>query len=381
MCLPFLLGCFGGGPKLIWCAPFASEKPPIVQDGLVYVQAIRAGHPGSAAQVFALNAVNGEERWASVDTIEELYGISGGYVFCRNTAGDMVQLNAQTGEKIFESEANNQPILHWATQGDIIFIINDLMEVVAVDNRANKVLWRMKLPFSPGEQTDLQLAGNNMIVSGNFRDQNNFFGIIWCLNLETGQEIWHYEAPTPHEFAPLNVFVHAPYVLATNTSPSELQTQVLDINTGKASYAPLGIFDIYGCYGRTVYAPGGTYNLQTGQKTGGEANWISGCVFYNDIGWKRQLSSVNIIRAFALRDTFDGDFMGKRNWLDTPPNSALEGFDVSTGKSVFKTKTCTFTRFSTPVINEGILYHTSIAVMKEGKSGVWAYRLPKGKQN
>lgn len=379
MCLPFLLGCFGCGPKLIWCAPFASEKPPIVQDGLVYVQAIRAGHPGSVEQVFALNALTGEERWASADTVEELYSISGGYVFCRNTAGHLVQLNAQTGEKIFESEANNPQILKWTTQGDHIFIVNDSMEVVAVNNRVSKVLWRMKLPFSFKEQTDLQLAGNNIIVSANFRDQSNFLGMIWCLNLETGKEIWHFEPPAPHEFAPLSVFVHAPYVLATNTSPLGLRTYVLDINTGKERYPPLSFFDVYGCYGHTAYTSDGTYDLQTGQKTGDYTNWISGCVFYNNIGWKRQLSSVNTIRAFTLRDSFDGDFIGKRNWLDTPPNSAMEGFDVSTGKSVFKTKTCTFTRFSTPVIHEGILYHTSIAVMKEGKSGVWAYRLSKGK--
>ncbi|MEO6038874.1 MAG: hypothetical protein ABIQ93_10705 [Saprospiraceae bacterium] len=59
-----------------------------------------------------------------------------------------------------------------------------------------------------------------------------------------------------------------------------------------------------------------------------------------------------------------------------PPNSGLEGFELASGKSAYRTKEYKFTTFSEPMVANGILYHNSIALMKEGESGLWAYRLP-----
>ena len=94
------------------------------------------------------------------------------------------------------------------------------------------------------------------------------------------------------------------------------------------------------------------------------------------MAWKRKIESAGAFKAFTLRNTYDGDLRGNRNWLDTPPNSSIEGIEVKTGKSVVQTKSCKYTRFSPLVESNEALFHTSIAVMKEGRSGVWAYRLP-----
>ncbi len=374
--LPFLQGCSGhGSAKLLWQAPIASDTPPVVCNGTVYVKGFHAGHPGEVSTLFALDAESGKERWGSADTVKEVYGESGGYVFFMNTAGHLVQLNAQSGEKLHESADSNLAIMHWAISGDRMFIINNSQEAVALDCRLNKELWRRKLPFLLGDDTQLQLVGEQVIVSGNFRNTGAQFGTIWALDAATGHENWHFEAPPPHDFAPLTVLVYGNYVLATNTSPLTLHTHVLDIHTGKALYPPIGAFDFIGHHGNTAHASNGAYDLSTGRRTGEKAAWVSGSVLYKGIAWKLKMDSVGTAEAFVLRTAYDGDYQGTRDWTHTPPNSSLEGFDVSSGKSLYHTQEFKYTRFSDPVESKGILFHTSIALMKEGKSGVWAYRL------
>lgn len=377
MLLPCLLGCFNTQRlKLLWQAPIASETTPLVVDGTVYIKGFRAGHPEEPTRLFALDAVTGQELWVSADSIETLYGASAGFMFFRNMASHLVQLNAKTGEKIFESDENNLQILQWVIQGDVMYLVNVQMEVVAVDNRQNKVLWRKKLPLDTGNDLTLAYNGPLLIVGGNHRDKDHQYGAIWALDAATGQERWHFEAPPPREYAPLKVMVSASFVLATNTSPLNLHTHVLEVQTGKEVYPPLAAFDFYECYGDTAYAPAGTYDLKTGARIGDKASWLTYAVRHNGTAWQRQLGQIGTAKAFFLRTTYDGDVRGNRNWLNTPPNSYLEGFDVSTGKSRYKTPLCPFTQFSLPVAAEGRLYHTSIAIMKEGKSGVWAYRMP-----
>jgi len=377
MLLACVQGCFhAAGPKLLWRAPVASDLPPLVQNGAIYVQGFHAGHPEEPQRLFALDAATGKENWLSADSVKEVYGASGGYVFFKNTAGHLVQLEARTGEKIHESDAAGPGIVNWAIRGDTMFIINTAFEVAAVDNRQNKVLWRMKLPFQPGDETDLQLTGQHVVASGNFRQGKGVFGMVWVLDAETGREFWHFEAPPPHDYAPLKIVTHGSYVLATNTSPLVLLTHVLDAHTGRELYPPMAAFDLYGCYRDTAYAPSGAFDLRTGQRSGGAAGWVSGSVVYEGIAWKRRLGQVGPSKALALRSTYDGDCRGARYWLDAPPNSSLEGIDLSSAKALYHTKEYRYTRFSTPVEAEGLLFHTSIAVMKEGESGVWAYRLP-----
>lgn len=91
---------------------------------------------------------------------------------------------------------------------------------------------------------------------------------------------------------------------------------------------------------------------------------------------KRRTTTVGTGEAFFLRAAYDGDYRGSRDWTNSPPNSSLEGFDVRSGKSRYQSLEYKYTRFSAPVEVDGVLYHTGIAMMKEGKSGVWAYRLP-----
>jgi hypothetical protein len=215
-----------------------------------------------------------------------------------------------------------------------------------------------------------------LIASGNFRNTDHQFGAIHALDAATGKKLWYFETPPPQDYAPLQVLVSAPYILATNTAPLNLQTHVLDAKTGVPLYPPVGFFDVYGCLNHLAYASNGIYDLRSGQKKGDTEKWILNSAVYHDIAWQRQVSSVGPWESFFLRNTYDGDYRGRRDWTNTPPNSALEGFDVATGKSVFKTKAMKFTQFSNPVEAEGLLLHTSIAVMKEGKSGVWAYKLP-----
>lgn len=378
--LSFLSGCFlFGGPRLLWKAPIASRYAPLVQNGSVYVLGFNAGHPEDSQRLFALDAASGKQRWVTAESVKEVYGESGGYVFYRNFAEHLVQLNAQTGLVLYESPDSDSPIVNWIIRDDTMFILNAAMEAVAVDNRASKVLWRRQLPFKWGDQTELHFSGNNLIVSGNYRENTTLHGIFWALDAATGKENWYFEAPAPREFAPLEITVHESYILATNTAPLNLQTHVLDAQTGKELYPPIHIFDIYGFLGDTVYTPSGNFNLKTGQRLGDGTKWVSGIVV-KDITWKCRLSSVGMIQSFTLRDSFDGDFRGHRNWTDIPPNSAIEGIDVRTGKSRFHTSVCKYTYFSAPVISNGVLFHTSIAAMKEGKSGVWAYRLPASKR-
>lgn len=374
--LSVLPGCGSRGPKLLWQAPIASRNPPIVTNGTVYVKGFHAGHPGEAEKLFALEAETGKERWVSADAVKDVYGESGGYVFFLNVAEHLVQLDAHTGAKIHESSGSALVIKHWSLDGDRMFLINGSQEVVAVDNRRNKELWRKKLPFKPGDDTNLQLNGAKVVVSGNFRNSDHQFGMVWSLDAATGHEDWHFEAPPPHDYAPLEVLASGSYVFATNTSPLRLQTHVLDAHTGKALYPAIGIFDLSGCHGDTVYASGGAFDARTGKRIGDKAEWIAGSVVYKGVAWKHRITTVGAGEGFLLRTTYDGDIQGRRDWTNTPPNSSLEAFDTTTGKSLYQTKEYKYTNFSNPVEANGVLYHTSIAMMKEGKSGVWAYRLP-----
>lgn len=377
MLFPLLQGCFNQNRlHLLWHTPIASEMTPKVQDGLVYVNGFMSGHPGSPNQLFALDKKTGAIQWTSQDTVYDVYGISGGYVFLLNTARHLVQLNAKTGEKIYESGDDTPPILSWTLKGDTMFIINSSMEVSAIENRQNKVLWRRKLPFDSTDYAIVQLHDQHLIVSGNFRKFGAHFGVIWNLDPATGEERWYYEVPPPHDFAPLSVTVHPPYVLATNTAPLSLQTHVLDIFTGKERYAPIDIFEVYGYIENQAFASNGTFDLNTGKRTGEPAKWIANAILRNGIAWKRNFVDAGFFTSFALRNYYDGDITGRRDWTNPPPCTAIAGFNIKTGKSVFQTKVYKYTQFSAPVQTDGVLYHSSIAMMKEGTSGVWAYKMP-----
>lgn len=378
MLLSFLQGCFNKhGLKPLWQAPVASQETPIVQNGTVYVPGIRAGHPEEPRRLFALDALTGKEKWVSADSVWQVYGESGGSVFFQNMAKHLVQLNAATGEKIYESEdEGGAAILDWAIRDDVMFIVNVSLEVVAVDNRQSKVLWRMKLPFDWANNMALHLQDDQVIVNGHFKNGDEQFGMVWALDAKTGAENWYFQPPAPRDFEPLHILVAAPYVLATNTSPLALRTHVLDIRTGKELYAPIASFDFYGCRSDTAYAPNGAYDLKTGQRIGNGESWIAGNVVYNGIAWKRKMESVGAVESLTLRTTYDGDVRGNRDWTNTPPNCSIEGTDLKTRKVIKGTKTYKYTQFSEPVEAGGMLYFSSLAIMKEGTSGVWAYRLP-----
>lgn len=377
MLLPFLQGCsLFGGPKLLWRAPIASSTTPILQNGQLYVQGFRAGHPGEPARVYALDPATGKENWVSQDSVTEIYGESGGYLFFRNKADHLVQLDARTGDQLYVSGDSTPVITKWLLHGDVMFIINAAMEVVAVDNRLNKVLWRMALPQMANNNLTLELAGQKVIVSGLVEQGENMYGMIWALDPATGAEIWSFEPPLSHDFAPLEVVVHEPYLLATNTSPLTLHTHVLHVQTGKELYPPIGAFDFYGCQGDTAYAPSGTFDLKTGQRLGNGEGWVANHIVHNGIGWRLDLGTNGVLKAFFLRTDYDGDVRGNRSWYNTPANSSFKGYDLLTGKEKYHTKEYTYTQFSEPIEADGIMYHTSMAMMKEGESGVWAYRLP-----
>ncbi|MEP6645932.1 MAG: hypothetical protein ABJC12_02490 [Saprospiraceae bacterium] len=214
---------------------------------------------------------------------------------------------------------------------------------------------------------------SSFIASGNYRGDEQF-GKIWVLDASTGKEIWYFEPPESHEFSPLSVVVYDPYILATNTSPLKLKTYVLDIHSGKALYPPIYAFDFKGRYKQKAYASGGAFDLPTGQRTGEVASWIPNSIIYKGMAWQRAFGGSGLSGLF-LRTTYDGDYRGTRNWVNTPSNSSIKGFNLQTGELVSQTKEYQYTEFSDLVEVDGILYHSSIAAMKEGKSGVWAYRM------
>lgn len=377
MLLPFLQGCsLFGGPKLLWQAPIASSTTPILQNGQLYVQGFRAGHPKESYRIYALDPATGKENWVSTDSVTEIYGESGGYLFFRNKADHLVQLDAKTGEQLYESGDSTQAFVKWILHGDVMFVINAALEVVAVDNRHNKVLWRMELPNMANRYISLELADQKVIVCGLVKDGEDMYGMVWALDPATGKEIWVFKPPLSHNFAPLDIVVHAPYVLATNTSPLGLKTHVLSLQTGKELYPPIDAFKFYGCLGDTAYASSGTFDLKTGQRLGDEEVWVDNSIVHNGVAWRIYLAPSGVLKAFFLRTQYDGDVRGNRSWYNTPSNSSFKGYDVQTGKEKYQTKEYTYTEFSAPVEANGILYHTSLAMMKEGVSGVWAYRLP-----
>jgi len=378
MLLPFLQGCsLFSGPKLLWHAPIASTMKPIVQNGQLYVSGFRAGHPGESPRLFALDAATGKENWVSADSVDEVYGESAGYVFFRNINHQLVQLEARTGKQLYVS-ADSTHILKWAIRGDLMYIVNAAMEVVAVNNRLSQVIWRQQLPaFCNYNLTTLDLADQKVIVSGLLHIEDEMYGKVWAFDIATGQELWQFEPPKPRSYAALDVFVHNTFVVATNTSPIHLETYVLDLRTGRKLYPPIiNACDFYGSYGNVAYSPNGNIDLPTGQRTDNKASWMANSIIHNGIAWQRYLGTAGVLKGFFLRTVYDGDVRGSRNWYDTPPKSSFKGYDVVSGEEKYQTKGNTYAQFSEPVELDGVLYHSSIALMKEGESGVWAYRLP-----
>lgn len=169
------------------CAPSEAAVPlygtPVVDGELVYI----SGYDG---KIYALNTIAGAERWI-YPRQGNLHSFIGGLVldegklYIGSVGGIIYNLNAETGDLIWEFETGEQLWATPAINDDILYIGSFDKKLYAIDINSGEEKWEQ--PFeAEGPIISTPLIENGVVYIGSF-DRH-----IYALDAESGELIWQY---------------------------------------------------------------------------------------------------------------------------------------------------------------------------------------------
>lgn len=132
--------------------------------------------------------------------------VLGDVVFAQDMQSNVYAVNKESGELIWRKDYNvstvgpNGLALGY---GYVVFPLGDTAEVVAVKQDSGEEVWRVKLSNNMGEGVDMApLIHDNTIYVSTVPGNTNVFyrggqkGIIYALDISSGQTIWQFDTTT-----------------------------------------------------------------------------------------------------------------------------------------------------------------------------------------
>lgn len=388
-----------------WRAPIASTSTPVVGDAAVFVSGFRAGHPGEPNKLYAFEAATGVERWSRELPIAKIDALAGTRLFWRDTHGKINMLDTRSGKEIASADAPESLVFHNAS----MFAVDRAGKLRAVDTDKSKLAWQTQTP-SLGEKCSWGTvrAANEVavvVIGGCFPDSKSTdnMSVLSVYQRDTGEKLWQIEIKNDETFG------NAPLLGGAILYQDVKKYTTIHGDKGNTSFAvaSLRAYDAVSGKLKWTLEPGGNVAFRTPQlllvdtfgndTKGNYLNYkrgidpVSGKELWRaDLGLRRAGISALLPRgdlAWAtlaekdvdLRSEYTGDVTGSKIYAGLPnalSDSSLVGIDFKTGKIVWQSDPLKSSRVSGVALGEGMAFMTTIAEMKNGASGLWAFRLP-----
>lgn len=435
-CSAFLLACLGSGSKglePVWVAPLATAGPPLAANGRVFVWGFPAGHTGDPYRVYALDARTGKELWSvaadhepSVLTSSTHEFLSIGYEgksLLLSTKNSLRALDAATGKSHTDQMARQLRFMQQLTiEGNEGYGVNDQKELVCLDIRDGAVRWRV--PFLPSEvkpeaagKSDVFFFENTLLVATPHRKRfdekkSEFWTLLTAADPANGAVRWRYQPAAIGNLDPSDVSTAAyssfkSLVVLDQTVLLTLdETTLVKREKGKTwfSMKTLTALELESGKLRWKVAPGGEVlgkngpdfwlNASTLDFKGEAAHFNAGLdPATGKEKWRRDFSidglfqgtrAINTVRETQIdwAKEYTGDRRGSKmrpGWFTSMnvQGSTLKIVDPLTGKTLAATATLDATDMSAPAAWEDMVFVATVAEMKKGRSGVWAFWAPK----
>ncbi|MBX7220463.1 MAG: PQQ-like beta-propeller repeat protein [Blastocatellia bacterium] len=417
--------------KPLWTAPIASNNQPYVINGKVLVLGFHAGKPEEADRLYAFDASSGRQLWASEMTFARwshsrvghdfcVQGVVGPYVYVLDEAKDLRALDLETGRVTNEIKADtavDDPFQVRMIAAGVVYFVNSQYQLTALRLESGKTEWQTRTSLIPkktkidsdGDTVQkIRVEGNHVVVvSIRFitkGTKSETCGTVEGFDLKTGKSLWAYQTKNSGSITELTFGQGNAYVQATETrsipeNPGGTVTFgvntliALDLETGKQKWQLIPGGNVIQAEDKQVWVFVSTSDEKHKQVTchmgvdpaTGKELWRRNVeetgTLENQMLWRAAgESSIN------LEKEYNGDRRGSK----MPPgsfipnnvrNSWVAGFDPLTGKMKWNSEQLQATDMSAASLAGGMLYVTTLAEMKEGKSGLWAYQLPGPKQD
>ena len=193
---------FAGGParfihaldhetgKEIWRFEVRGQIPaaPVFSDGKIYF-----GQQGGTSNYYCINAYTGELvwkkelgwGWASANVNE-------GKVYIPTVSGWIYCLNAENGETIWEYNTENGTYPAPAIEGNVVVFGSWNDKYYGFDKNTGEQLWVKSIDGNPD-------SGAALVKDGKAYLQGLAADFFFCVDLETGEEIWKFPLPDGYE--------------------------------------------------------------------------------------------------------------------------------------------------------------------------------------
>jgi outer membrane protein assembly factor BamB len=393
--------------KPIWTAPIASVTQPLVSDGTLFLAGFTAGKPDSEYKTYALDAATGKERWSRTSSDARILAVSGGKLFTLDFNKKVHVADPKTGAETSGFDVSEMTDDFVSFENDVFvisgiekFLVTEKTTVTAVDAATGKKRWSTPLPqLGPRQNATLIGANDSVVLLKTQRlDGTATRTVIVGYDRSTGKQLWTFDRNDSVKLS--RIEKDAVYLVV-----SELTT--IAEGSGKATFAVDSLYSLdlkTGAVRWTASPCSQAIAMQEGvliaAATGKDAK---GKTLYAFLGLD-VLSGKEIWRAEGVlgpycreghipvgslvwtsyretrpdfRKVYDGDRSGSKVQAGFPNSisySSLVGIDYRGQKIVRQSEVFPATDCSAIAESKGIVFVCTLSEMKEGRSGVWAYK-------
>ncbi len=396
--------------KPLWTVPIASFTQPLVSEGLVFLAGFTAGNPEAPYKTYALDAATGQERWSRKSSDWRILAISGGKLFTLDFDKKVHAVDAKTGTDAAGIDVTEMTDDFVSFENDVFVVTNiqkyrmtDQSQIAAVDTTTGKKRWSSPIPKIGPEQNGRLVGANAGVVIFELRrfvDTSTKSAIV-AYDRATGKQLWMYDRNFSVSLNRLEKDTAYLVGAETKTLPEGSGTVTFAVNTLSAlnlqtgavkwSRTPCGntvaILDgvlVVSAFGKDEKGKNLNETVGVEPATGKEVWKTDGAfigstpnnapVIINSRAWGASRERHGDTRTF-----YDGDRTGTKLEGGFPlpiTFCSITGTNLREKKIIFQSELLPATECSDIRESGGMLFYCTRAEMKEGRSGVWAFKIP-----